>query len=210
MTGERLAHLVMHAELEGVVCSGPRRGKQSTYALVAERAPTARRMGRDEAIAELTERYVRGHGPVTVRDFVWWSGLPTAEAKRGLDMIGARSEDVEGRTYWSLDPRPSDRRRENLVHLLPIYDEYLVAYRDRAAVPHGPSVIAATSRAVTFQHALVIAGQIVGTWRTVRSSRSVTIEAIPLRRLTGAERRGLADAVGRYQRFQDVPVALTV
>ena len=44
--GQRLAHLVMHAELEGGICSGPRRGKQFTYALLAERAPKRANAGR--------------------------------------------------------------------------------------------------------------------------------------------------------------------
>src|SRR5215207_3109573 len=35
VSGQRLAHAAMHAELEAVICSGPRRGRQSTYALVA-------------------------------------------------------------------------------------------------------------------------------------------------------------------------------
>ena len=92
LDGVRLAHLAMHAELEGVICSGPRRGKQSTYALVAERARKAVRLSRDEALATLARRYFPSHGPATIRDFVWWSGLNTADAKRGLEMNKARGE----------------------------------------------------------------------------------------------------------------------
>ncbi len=84
--GVRLALLTIYAELEGVICSGPRRAGQLTYALLADRAPRPRRLSRDEALAELTLRYFRSHGPATIRDFVWWSGLLTADAKRGLEM----------------------------------------------------------------------------------------------------------------------------
>ncbi len=86
----RLAHIALHAELERVICSGPRRGKQFTYALLDERAPRAIRLTRDEALAELTTRFFRSHGPATIRDFVWWSGLTTADSKRGLDVVRAR------------------------------------------------------------------------------------------------------------------------
>ena len=208
----RLAHLVMHAELEAVICSGPRRGRHFTYALLAERAPGALRLSREEALAELTTRYFRSHGPATVRDFVWWSGLTTADAKRGLEIVKARREEVGGLVYWSVSQTRARAARGGLVHLLPIYDEYVVAYRDRHAVPHRPSGKAAAPRelAVTFQHALVSAGQVAGTWRTGRSSSAVLIDVHPLRRLTRGEQRELADAAERYSRFRGLTVELSL
>jgi hypothetical protein len=86
-----LALLSIYAELEGVICSGPRRDKQFTYALMAERAPDATRLSRDEALATLSRRYFRSHGPATIRDFVWWSGLMTADARRGSRSFGPGS-----------------------------------------------------------------------------------------------------------------------
>lgn len=210
VTGTRLAMIVMHAELEAVICSGPRRAKQFTYALISDRAPDARRMPRDEALGELSLRYFRSHGPATVRDFVWWSGLTTADAKRGLDINKATSQQTGGRIYWSVDSAPSGSRRDGLVHLLPIYDEYLIAYRDRDVVPHGPPVVPAIRTPVTFQHALVISGQVAGTWRTVRTPRALSIDATLLRALKPRERRALADTAGHYQRFQGIPVELSV
>ena len=211
LDGVRLARLVMYGELEGVICSGPRRGKQFTYALVAERAPKALRLSRDEALAALSRQYFSSHGPATIRDFVWWSGLTTADAKRGLDMNKAGREEVGNRTYRTIDPTPHEATRDHLVHLLPIYDEYLVAYRDREAVPHGPSVIASGSgNAVNFQHALVIAGQVAGTWRMTRKPATVLIDAVPLRRLTRLERHALGEAVHRYERFLDAPAELSI
>ena len=211
MAGQRLAHLAMHAELACIVCSGPRREKQFTYALVEERAPGAARLSRDEALATLGRRFFSSHGPATVRDFVWWSGLITADARRAMEMIKARCEEVEGHRYWTVGEAPRGAARDHLVHLLPIYDEYLVAYRDRVAVPHAPPPMTSGSRSfVTFQHALVIDGQVAGTWRTTRQPRGVLIRAFPLRKLTSPERRGLADAAGRYERFASVPVELSI
>jgi hypothetical protein len=210
VSGNRLAMVVMHAELEAVICSGPRRGKEFTYALIAERAPEARRMTRDEALGELSRRYFRSHGPATIRDFVWWSGLTTADARRGLDINTARRQEFDGRIYWSIDAASSGSPRERLLHLLPIYDEYLIAYRDREVVPHGPSMIPAARTSVTFQHALVIAGQVAGTWRTARGPRALAIQAALIRPLKPRERRALADTVAHYERFQGVPVNVTV
>ena len=211
MSGSRLANLVMHAELEGLICSGPRKGKQSTYALIAERAPKARRLSRDEALAELTRRFFQSHGPATPRDFSWWSGLTIADAKRGLDMNGGRGEDVGDLCYWCVG-RPGARSAPDVgAHLLPIYDEYLVSYRDRVAVPHGPSTIPSGRTSVTFQHAIVIAGQVAGTWRhATRTASAVGVRGALLRPITKRERRALDDAARRYERFVGRPVTFTV
>jgi hypothetical protein len=200
-TGVRLALLTMYAELEQVICSGAYRGTQLTYALLAERAPEASGRKRDEALAELTRRYFTSHAPATVRDFVWWSGLSTPDAKRGLEMAGARAATIDDVTYWSIggaSPAPAGRRR---VHLLPIYDEYVVAYRDRGAVGLGSLSMAWSPRTgVTFQHALVIDGQVAGTWKTP-GRRGGTVQVYPFRRLTKADQRAIEAAIQRYTRF---------
>jgi hypothetical protein len=209
-TGIPMAMLTIFAELEGIICSGPRRGKQFTYARLAERAPDARRLTRDEALAELTARFFRSHGPATIRDFVWWSGLTTADAKRGLEINRADSTVIDGTTYWTIGDPPRGRARAYNVHLLPIYDEYLVSYRDRAAVPHGPGKVPVRSRdAVTFQHALVIGGQVAGTWRMERTPDRMTVDVYPLRRLSPTERSELEQAAQRLSRFLRVPVSIS-
>ncbi|HEV2086281.1 MAG TPA: winged helix DNA-binding domain-containing protein, partial [Gemmatimonadales bacterium] len=200
-----LAHMAMYAELEGLICSGPRRGKQSTYALVAERAPSAARLQRDEALAELTRRYFRSHGPATIRDFVWWSGLTTADARRGLEMNRARSRDVDGLTYWTIGRDAGGKPLPKAtMHLLPIYDEYLVAYRDHRAVPRPAYALG------NLQHALVVGGQVAGTWRIFPRAKGVAMEVRTLSPLTAAQGRGLSRAVGRYRHFLGVPVSLSV
>jgi hypothetical protein len=212
MDGTRLAHLAMHAELEAVICSGPRRGKKFTYALIAERAPKARKLPRDEALLELALRFFRSHGPATIRDFVWWSGLNTGDARRGIEMIRAKKQHVDGHTYWTAGSAAKAPASVQRAHLLPIYDEYVVSYRDRVAVPHGPSMIPSGTGGgyVTFQHALVVGGQIAGTWRISRSARDVAIAATPLRRLSPKERSAVAAAADRYGRFANLPVELSI
>jgi hypothetical protein len=136
---------------------------------------------------------------------VWWSGLRTLDATRGLDIAGARSHDVGGLRYWTLGPiRRSDAARKTTVDLLPIYDEYLVAYRDHHVVPRPAYVLGG------FQHALVVAGQVAGTWRTIPGTRGLLVDVTASRRLTTVERRALAKAVARYGRFLGVPVFLSV
>jgi hypothetical protein len=200
-----LAHIMMHAELEGVICSGGRRGKQFTYAHLEQRAPAGRKIPRDEALAELTTRYLRSHGPATIRDFVWWSGLNTADAKRGVEMSGAKSREVDGLKYWSLGRSMTHGpAATTAVQLLPIYDEYLVAYRDLEAVPRPAYLLG------SFQHSLVIGGDVAGTWRVVPGRAGVTIDVTPHRRLAAMERRTLKREAMRYERFLGLAVTLRV
>ena len=209
--GIPLAMLTIFAELEAVICSGPRRGKDQTYAQLAARAPIAKRLPRDEALAELTRRFFRSHGPATMRDFVWWSGLTMVDTKRGLEMNRANSVVVDGCTYWTVGDTPRPAKSGANAHLLPIYDEYLVSYRDRYAVPHGPTVVNSRSRgSVTFQHALVIAGQVAGTWRMPKTADGVAIDVVPLRTLSKMERSQVKEAVERYGRFIRAPVTVSI
>jgi winged helix DNA-binding protein len=186
--------LTIYAELEGILCSGPRHGKQMTYASLSARAARTSSFTRDEAIAALTMRYFRSHGPATARDFSWWSGLMSADVKRGLDIVRARATTVDGLTYWSVG-EATRRRKSGGVQLLPNYDEYLVAYRDLAAVPRKAGV-----RGI-LQRALIINGEIAGTWKAEEPQGQCTIAVEPYRRLTKAERFQLPGAFTRYQRF---------
>src|SRR5262249_48049594 len=200
--GIRLALLTMHAELEGVICSGRRRDTQLTYALLAERAPRARRLSAEESLAELIDRYFRSHGPATIRDFVWWSGLTVADARRGLEMNRARSQVADdGQTYWTVGRGAPEETRRQLVHLLPVYDEYLAAYRDRHVVPHATATLRARSGGPTiFQHSVVVDGQVAGTWRTSRRENGHAVEIVPIAPLGARERSGVDDAMERYRR----------
>ncbi|MEP6989080.1 MAG: winged helix DNA-binding domain-containing protein, partial [Chloroflexota bacterium] len=98
----RMTHIMMWSELDGLICSGARRGKQHTYALLDERAPQAKSLPREEALVELARRYFISHGPATIQDFVWWSGLLMVDAKAGVDALKSElsCEVINGQTYW--------------------------------------------------------------------------------------------------------------
>jgi hypothetical protein len=198
--GPRLAYLVMHAELDGVICSGPRQGKQFTYALLDERAPDARSLSRDDALAELTRRYFTSHGPATLRDYAWWSGLTVREARAGLEMIKPKlvQEALDGLVYWFPPSTSPTRRATSTVHLLPIYDEHLIAYKDRGIVLDESCGRALWSMVAEFPHQLVVNGRVTGAWRRTVSNKAVHIRVRPFRSLTRIELRGLEAAAERH------------
>jgi hypothetical protein len=194
---------MMQAELDGIVCSGPRRGKQFTYALLEERVPPARALDRDEALLELSRRYFTTRGPATPNDFAWWSGLTVADARRGIDMMGAalEREMIDGRAYWSV-PSAVKRWRGPTVHLLPNYDEFFIGHKDRSALGERlASVDLVTGGDALTAYVVAVDGQLVGGWKRTPSAKSVAVELKLRVRLSVAERSALGTAARRYAAF---------
>ncbi|HEX2442561.1 MAG TPA: winged helix DNA-binding domain-containing protein [Vicinamibacterales bacterium] len=204
---QRLAHLVMHAELDAVVCSGALRGKQFTYALLDERAPGSRVLPRDEALAELTRRYFTSHGPAQLQDFVWWSGLTTRDVRAGLEMAARHLADdvIDGKRYWFSSSMRVVAPPARAAHLLPPYDEYLIAYKDRSAALDAGLWKPIADRD-PFSSTIVVDGQVVGGWRAIARNGKVTATLDLPVRLKKTDERLIADAVRRFAAFLDLQV----
>ena len=128
-------HLMMRAEIDGLVCNGSRRGKQITYALIDDRVPKSKMLDRPAALEELARRYFRSHAPATLHDYQWWSGLKMPDARAGLEAIQSElvSETIGKQTFWMPNDFKASDADTSGPYLLPAFDEYLVSYRDRAA-----------------------------------------------------------------------------
>jgi hypothetical protein len=208
--GLRLGHLMARAELDGVICSGARRGKQFTYALLDERAPQAKTLEHDEALAELTRRYFTSHGPATLQDFVWWSGLTTTEARKGIEFVKSQfdQEVVNGQTYWFV-ATGSIRQPSPTIHLLPDYDEYTVGYTDRAAIFDNSHTDKLDARgSILAQYSIMINGQVAGTWKRTIKKNEVVIELVPFTMLMDAQNQAIIAATQQYGKFLGLPVVL--
>ena len=206
---QRLAHVVMHAELDAVIVSGPRRGKQFTYALMDDRVPPAPALDRDEALGRLVVRYFATRSPATPHDFGWWSGLVVADARRAIEIAGAalERETIDGVVHWSDPTAPAHEIPSPMAHLLPNYDELFIGYRDRGAI--GDRI--ASTRFVSggladITHVVTIDGELVGGWKRTLGERRAAVALARAARLTRAEERAIAAAAERYGRFLGVPV----
>jgi hypothetical protein len=204
--GQRLGHLLMRAELEGIVCSGPRRGKQFTYALLDERAPDARRLSPPEALAELTRRYFASHGPAQAPDFAWWSGLTITQARAGIALVKdeLQQDDLEGKPIWYAGR--AGRQSEPAAHLLPNYDEYCVGFKDQSPLFATPRPPDPSRRSALMVHLIALDGQIVGGWRRTVGRTEITVTITLTTRLGKAQREALDAAAERYARFMARPV----
>jgi len=204
----RLSHIMMRAELDMVICSGGRRGKQFTYALLDERAPEALLLEHKAALAELSRRYITSRGPATGQDFAWWSGLTTADARAGFEMVASEfsHEVVDGKTYWLSSPSLITKDVATTTHLLPPFDEYTIAYKNRSAVIDPDATHTIQTRNGIFSPIIVIDGQIVGTWKRTFKKNAALLEMTLFNPLNEAETWDLNMAINHYGTFLDMPI----
>jgi hypothetical protein len=209
-TGVRLGFLLIHAELDAVICSGALRGKQHTWALLDERVPETTALTRDEALAELTRRYFTSHGPAQLGDFVWWSGLTMADTKKGVELAKSdlASEDIGGKTYWfNKSMKAAEPDAETRIHLLPNYDEYFIAFKDRSAVADA-ELFKAPLDVIRYLYGYIVVlnGRMIGGWkRRIEKDRAVIEVRLPL----SLDRNGkdaLKAASERYSAYIGKPV----
>jgi hypothetical protein len=197
----RFIHLMVHAELEGIVCNGARRDKQFTYALLDERVPPAKPIKREDALIKLTERYFGSHGPATVQDFNWWSGLSAKDAQQGIQLIQSNliSETIQDKTYWMTHATAAIKKPAPSLFLLPAFDEYTVAYKDRSFAVE-ETVAKKTGNGI-FKPLLVIDGKVKGIWKRNDKKGHERVDLTPFEKLTSSEIKLVNKEVQRYSTF---------
>ncbi len=213
--GQRGIHRLLRASLDGLIYQGVAQRNVPTFIALDETLPNSKTLTRDEAVVELARRYFTSHGPATQQDFVWWSGLPTADARMALDALKPQlsQENVGDQCYWMAATHAMDNADNATianVHLLPGFDEYLLGYRHRSAVldPHYANRIVPGGNGV-FYPTIVSNGRVVGTWKRVFKKGSVVISPQPFTGLTATEHTGFNAAAQRYGEFLGMPVVVT-
>lgn len=206
-SGQRGYHILHHLAQKGFLCLGPREGKQQTVALLDEWAPEQRKMEREEALAEIAGRYFQSHGPATLQDFVWWTGLTVADCRTAIDFISPKLEEWKDgdRTLFHIPTGEEPEDPPERVMLLPFVDEYTVGYRDRRDFLK-PEYSEKTLHGL--MSVVVSDGEIVGMWKRRLAAKKVSVRLDLFRALDGDERRSLNKALRRYGEFLGLDAGL--
>jgi hypothetical protein len=214
----RLSHILMHAELDALICSGPRQGKQFTYELLDQRVPPAEKLSRDQSLAELSRRYFTSHGPATLHDFAWWSGLSMTEAKRGIEMNSAHWHDftIDAKTYWFTDPltalsktsstRPPSPAGLSGALLLPAFDELIISYADRSALVAPELEQHVYTKNGIFRPVILVNGKWVGIWSRIEKKDKVVVGRQFVHPVSKASEKAILTACKKYYRFMGKPL----
>jgi hypothetical protein len=209
---QRGYHILWYVAQAGLICLGPMQDKQQTFVLLDEWVPNSRVLSREESLAKLARRYFAGHGPATVHDLAWWAGLTVTEARSGLEsaMPELTSETIEGKDYWMTSDAPAHTAYdESRVDLLPAFDEYLLGYKDRAAVlavEDAPKVVPGKNG--VFLPTIVVGGRIVGTWERKLKKNSIDITLSSFTHPRDLGERAIK-AAERYCGFLGLPLSST-
>jgi hypothetical protein len=206
-------HIIRKAGLDGLICFGSHNGKQPTFTLLDNRVPKSDSLTREEALTKIARKYFTGHGPATLKDFVWWSGLRMSDALAGIKMAAPHltQEKVDGVCYWMSenilefhDPSPT-------AHLLPAFDEYLIGYKDRSAVlstQHSNKVVPGGNG--MFLPVVLVDGQVVGTWKSASNASTIKVVLKLFNKLSSASLESIAIAAEHYGEFLGKPVTLSL
>lgn len=193
----------MHAELDGIICSGPRKGKQFTYALLEERVPKVRQLTRQEALYELCNIYYTSRGPASLKDFVTWSGLTMKDARDGANSLSHefKREMADGQELIFLTDVP-DLKVPQPTFLMPDYDEYGMGYKDRSALisPQLKPLLEQAVKAGNY-HLFIIEGMLAGTWKRIVKGKNITVETFPFQELNKSQKQALEKAEDLFLNF---------
>lgn len=199
----RIRRFLAFAEIEGIVCSGPDKGKEVTYALLDERVPATPELTKEESLAKIARAYFRSHSPASLNDFVWWSGLSVTEARQAVALIEGEllTDRFQAEKLFVHETWGTVRSAKNVLHLLPSYDEFLISYKDRTAVlasEHHPKAFNSWG---IFYPVILHNGRITGNWKKSSAKKGVDVSCSFFDGYTCEDEALLAGAIERYRKF---------
>ena len=229
-SGQRGLHILGHLAQTGLICFGSRKGKQQTFVLLDEWLPASKMLQKEEALAALALTYFQSHGPATIHDFSWWSGLTIAEAKKAVESLGSQLEskrqnhsthkqDTGALEHWNIGtnvqtyylvPTTDRQKSSSQVFLLPAYDEYFVAYKDRTAA-FNPKIAKDMQKLGNgiFSSPVVLNGLMSGYWKRNFIKDKVLIEANVFSPLMKLASNGIEAAARKFGKFLKTPVEVS-
>lgn len=217
LEGERAGVMLNRAALDGLLCLGPAKGKQPTFVLLNEWISTEQKYGREEALVELALRYFISHGPTTIADFAWWTGLPMPDAKVGFEAIKERliEEKVQDKSYWRSSSSPvahipAQQESTPSVYLLPGFDEFVLGYSDRSDFLEAQHRKAIWGVNAVFAYTMLLDGQIVGTWKRAFRKGGIELTLSPFAPLSPATRQAFTLAAQPYGDFYALPTTIVM
>ena len=205
--GQVPTHVLAALTARGLTCRGADRGRDATFVLIDDwvpPAPTAPDPTPPDPLAELARRYFRAFGPATAADFTTWSGLPSGAAIASVrdELTEAEFDGRRGWTLGAVEPAPAFR-------LLPMFDNYLLGYRDRTAMLD-PRLHPRVYVGGIIKATVVCDGRVIGIWRLERSARTAAVRVTPFEPFNRRHHDELDRERADIERYLGRPVGVAI
>jgi hypothetical protein len=197
------SYIMGRAEIDGVVCSGRINGKNPTYALLDEWVPKTDSLCREEAMERLVRKFFTSHGPATLQDFVWWSGMTLTDARKAISLISHDfiCEEANGRTFWMKNDIALPTGNADSALLLPPFDEFVVSYKDRSDMIEECHYGKVMTKNGLFSPTVMLNGKIIGSWKAVTAKGKVGAEVAWFNKPTKKLEALFEKAAGEFSAF---------
>lgn len=190
--------------MEGLLCFGVHKGNQQTFTLLDEWITDSNEYEREEGLSILANRFFTSHGPATINDFAWWSGITIEDAIIALSGTKLPSEIIEGQTY--VMPTTKEVKDVQSSHLLQAYDEYTIAYRNNTGLIIKSEYLKNYSIENGFTSSFIVNGEILGTWKKTIKTDNVVVHTKPFTKLDDTQAKLVKDSAEELGRFLNLPV----
>jgi hypothetical protein len=202
-SNQRGIHIINYLAQNQILCHGTHNQKQPTYVLLDDWIPKSKELSIEEGHAEIAFRYFKSHGPATLQDFVWWTGLKITDARLALNSINQKlaSENIEGNTYW-FAPELRDTTTTTSTFMLPGFDEFMLGYTNRTLMVdrlHLPKIVPGNNG--MFMPTVVIDGKVEGLWKKEIKKDKVSVEITPFVELSSNKLKRIARASEKYASY---------
>lgn len=194
----RLSHLLFNAEMEQIICNGKVKGRLQTYALLAEKVPVKVTLPREEALIKLGRTFFKSHGPATMADFVWWSGLPVKDIRRVMEELKSEMQMIkfEDNDFYFYEDSRTNSSLKSGIFLLPSYDEFFISYQSKHISIKPEHRTKAASMNGIFKPVIVQNGEITGTWKTSGTKKGITLEPLFFDNVTVVPDKEISNLLG--------------
>jgi hypothetical protein len=208
--GQQVPYILQRASLDGLICHGPLKENDPTYALISDWVKVRPTPNEEFNLVSLAERYFASHGPAARRDFAWWAGQTLTRSRAIIDSSSALKplEGGEG-DYWTTGDPPANSG-EKTAHLLPPFDEYILGYKERSLALDPAFAKRVNPGGGMLKPTVLVNGEVIGLWGYKVNKGQMSVSIDPFRDLEEDEKDHIESAASRFADFMSMPTELKI
>jgi hypothetical protein len=198
---------------EGLICYGRGEGNEIVFIRTDHWLPKLKLklIPATEAQCVLLRKYLRAYGPATLHDFSHWAGIPMAEVRPLRALLEGELVEIPGEKKNCLllredvallnDSAEGDSAEKACIRLLPIFDSYLLAHREKDHLLSAKHYKLVYRNQGWISPVVLIDGAIAGVWSHKVQNKRLLVKIEPFGKLSKAARAGIEREAEHLAKF---------